>query len=127
MSLPSICPKTGSGSCTGDACTMHVMDWRSKEEYCIVGYYPNRERKSQGEPVVDNYAAGNRAKGTQNNRAAPPSNINSKLNGLTEYEEPASWLLDNDNKRNNHLAKSKKLLDMKDIPNDYEAEFWNKQ
>ncbi|MCL7415036.1 MAG: hypothetical protein M8349_03100 [ANME-2 cluster archaeon] len=122
MALPTICPKTGSGSCIGDACTMHVMDWRSKEEYCIVGYYPDRERKSQGEPVVDNYAASK-----QTNRAKPPSDLNSKLDGLTEYEEPALQTMDEGSNVHVRLEKRKKLLDMNDIPNDYEAEFWNKQ
>ncbi|MEA3294842.1 MAG: hypothetical protein U9P81_07705 [Euryarchaeota archaeon] len=63
---------------------MYIVEWRSKEEYCIIGYYPASERKSMGKPIIDDYAKG--------------------ILGKT---------------------KTRNMMNMEDIPDDYEKEFWD--
>ncbi|MBE0524825.1 MAG: hypothetical protein IBX40_10900 [Methanosarcinales archaeon] len=58
MPLPPLCPKTENSPCLGETCPMYTIDWRSKDEYCMIGYYPAGSRKILGEPVVDTYAKG---------------------------------------------------------------------
>jgi hypothetical protein len=84
MALPLQCQRTKTGSCIGDKCPMYIVEWRSKEEYCIIGYYPVSERKSRGKPIIDDYARG--------------------ILGET---------------------KTKNMMNMEDIPDDYEKEFWD--
>ncbi len=124
MSLPSFCPKTGSGSCIGDKCPVYVMDWRSKDEYCNLGYYPDHERKSLGEPVVDNYASGIEVNSTKESDAHSRLDLNSKLEGLQECDEITVESEIEVAKPKNKVNKTMDLMNLGDLAEDYEAQFW---
>lgn len=124
MSLPTFCPKTDLGSCIGDKCPMYVMDWRSKDEYCNVGYYPDNERNSLGEPVVDNYASGIEENPTKKSDAHSRLDLNSKLEGLQECDEITVGPEIEVAKPKNKVRKTMNLMDLGDLSEDYEAQFW---
>ncbi|MCL7412502.1 MAG: hypothetical protein M8353_02665 [ANME-2 cluster archaeon] len=124
MSLPTFCPKTGNGSCIGDSCPVHVMDWRTKDEYCNVGYYPDYERNSQGNPVVDNYASGIEVDTVHNSDAHSRLDLNSMLHGLQECEEITAGPENEAAKPKNKVHRMMNLLNMDDLSDDYEAQFW---
>lgn len=104
---------------------MYVKDWRSTDEYCIMGYYSASDWKKQGEPVVDNYAA--KVKSTRKNstQAATRIDLGSKfeLQKTGKPELQPKQATDNIKIR---VKKAKNIMDMEDIPDDYEKEFWNK-
>ncbi len=123
MSIPSLCPKMESGSCIGDECPLYVMDWRSKEEYCNVGYYQKHERTAIGEQVVDNYAAQIKSPLEQTSDKTR-LDIDSMLNEFQESEEPAPVVVDENSKTKNKMQGAPQLMNMGDISEDYEAQFW---
>ena len=126
MSLPIVCPKTGSGPCTGNKCKMYILDWRSNEEYCIMGYYSTPDRKNLGEQVVDNYAA--KVKSTRKNstEAAIFVDVGSKSNSLQETEKPEHPPEQAPDNITSKVKKPKNITDLGDIPDDYEEQFWDK-
>ncbi len=126
MSLPTVCPKTGSGPCIGNKCQMYVLDWRSNEEYCIVGYYSASNRKNQGEPVVDNYAAKVRSTSTNSTKAAIFVDVGSKSDSLQETEKPGRQPRQAADNVTLKVKKTKNITDLGDIPDDYEEQFWDK-
>ena len=126
MSLPTVCPKTGSGPCIGNKCQMYVLDWRSNEEYCIVGYYSASNRKNQGEPVVDNYAAKVRSNSKNSTKAAIFVDAGSKSNSLKETGKPEQQPRQAADKTKLKVKETRKITDLGDIPDDYEEQFWEK-
>lgn len=104
---------------------MYIMDWRSKEEYCVVGYYPGGDRKAVGKPVVDNYAAVINEKG---GNITPVSQVDwdSKLDELQKTAEPETPTLQDDDKVKSKVEKAKNMMNLDEIPEDYEAQFWDK-
>jgi len=126
MSLPTVCPKTGSGPCTGNKCKMYILDWRSNEEYCIMGYYSIPDRKNLGEQVVDNYAA--KVKSTRKNstEAAIFVDVGSKSDSLHETEKPERQSEQAPDNVTSNVKKTKNITDLGDIPDDYEEQFWDK-
>ena len=126
MSLPTVCPKTGSGPCIGNKCQMYVLDWRSNEEYCIVGYYSASNRKNQGEPVVDNYAAKVRSTSKNSTKAAIFVDAGSKSNSLKETGKPERQPRQAADTVALNVKKTKNITDLGDIPDDYEEQFWDK-
>ncbi len=125
MSLPTVCPKTGSGPCIGNKCQMYVLDWRSNEEYCILGYYTASNWKKQGEQVVDNYAAKVRSNSKNSTKVAIFVDARSKSDSLKETEKPgrqSRQVVDNVTLK---VKKTKNITDLGDIPDDYEEQFWN--
>ena len=126
MSLPTVCPKTGSGPCIGNKCQMYVLDWRSNEEYCIIGYYSTPDRKNQGEPVVDNYAAKVKSTSKNSTKAAIFVDAGSKSDSPQETEKPGQQPRQAADNVTLKVKKTKNLTDLGDIPDDYEKEFWDK-
>lgn len=123
MSTPTSCPKMESGSCIGDECPLYVMDWRSKEEYCNVGYYQKHERTAMGEQVVDNYAS--RIKSPLEQTGDKTSlDIDSMLNEFHESEEPVPAVVVKTSEPRDKMQVSSQLMNMGDISEDYEAQFW---
>ena len=125
MSLPTVCPKTGSGPCIGNKCQMYVLDWRSNEEYCILGYYTASNRKNQGEPVVDNYAAKVRSNSKNSTKVAIFVDARSKSDSLKETEKPGRQSRQAADNVTLKVKKTKNITDLGDIPDDYEEQFWN--
>lgn len=123
MSLPTFCPKTGDCSCIGESCPVHVMDWRTKDEYCNVGYYPEYERNSLGKPVVDNYASGIEVN-TAHTSDVNKLDLNSMLHGLQECEEITAGPEVEVAKPKNKVHRTVNLLNLGDLSDDYEAQFW---
>ena len=126
MSLPTVCPKTGSGPCIGNKCQMYVLDWRSNEEYCILGYYTASNRKNQGEPVVDNYAAKVRSNSKNSTKVAIFVDARSKSDSLKETEKPGRQSRQAADNVTLKVKKTKNITDLGDIPDDYEEQFWDK-
>lgn len=56
MTLPDICPRDGASHCKKNACHLYVVDWRSGDEQCIIGYRSTHKSLSKSAPVVDSYA-----------------------------------------------------------------------
>lgn len=126
MSLPTVCPKTGSGPCIGNKCQMYVLDWRSNEEYCILGYYSLSNRKNQGEPVVDNYAAKIRSTSKNSTKVAIFVDAKSKSDSLQETEKPGRQSRQTADNMTLKVKKTKNITNLGDIPDDYEEQFWDK-
>ncbi len=125
MSLPTVCPKTGSGPCIGNKCQMYVLDWRSNEGYCIVGYYSASGRKNLGEPVVDNYAAKVRSNSKNSTKVAIFVDAKSKSDRLKETGKPEQQPRHTANNVTLKVKKTKNITDLGDIPDDYEEQFWD--
>jgi len=131
MALPLFCPKTENSPCLGETCPMYTIDWRSKDEYCMIGYYPTGSRKKLGEPVVDTYAK----KGIDEGKTAPATRKNDWI--LLEDELPETSVLDSQAESSEKVTDpisekkiekkqgSKDFINLKDIPDDYEEEFWS--
>jgi hypothetical protein len=62
MTLPDICPRDGASHCKKNACHLYVVDWRSGDEQCIIGYRSTHKSLSRSSPVVDSYARDTRRK-----------------------------------------------------------------
>ncbi|WP_292463659.1 hypothetical protein [Methanolobus sp.] len=62
MTLPDICPRDGASHCKKNACHLYVVDWRSGDEQCIIGYRSTHKSLSRSSPVVDSYAQDTRRK-----------------------------------------------------------------
>jgi hypothetical protein len=56
MTLPNICPKDGSPQCKGPACHLYIVDWRSGDKQCIIGYSSTHKRNISSRSVEDTYA-----------------------------------------------------------------------
>jgi len=125
MSLPTVCPKTGSGPCIGNKCQMYVLDWRSNEEYCILGYYTASNWKKQGEQVVDNYAAKVRSNSKNSTKVAIFVDARSKSDSLKETEKPGRQSRQAVDNVTLKVKKTKNITDLGDIPDDYEEQFWD--
>jgi hypothetical protein len=134
MPLPSLCPKSKNSACSGDACAMYTTDWRSKDEYCMIGYYPAGSRKKLGEPVEDTYARG--MKGINEGKITHTTRKTERI--LQEDELPETSVLDSQAESQaedvtNLISQekiekkqvSKDFINLKDIPDDYEEEFWS--
>ena len=126
MSLPIVCPKTGSGPCTGNKCKMYILDWRSNEEYCIMGYYSTPCLKNLGEPVVDNYAANVKSTSKNSTKSAIFVDAKSKSDSLQETEKPEHQPKSAADNITSKVKKTKNITDLGDIPDDYEEQFWDK-
>lgn len=123
MSLPLLCPKTGSGQCVGNKCQMYILDWRFNDEYCIIGYYSAPDRKKLGVPIVDNYAAKVKSIRKKSTQATTRTNLGSKFE-LQKTGKPDSQPKQTTDNIKLKVRKSKNILD--DIPDDYEEQFWEK-
>ena len=105
---------------------MYVLDWRSNEEYCIIGYYSASDRKNQGEPVVDNYAAKVKSTSKNSTKAAIFVDAGSKFDSHQETAKPERQPKQAADNVTLKVKKTKNITDLGDIPDDYEKEFWDK-
>ena len=62
MTLPDVCPRDGVSQCKKADCHLYIIDWRSGDEQCIIGYSSTRKKMSKSSPVVDTYAERTRLK-----------------------------------------------------------------
>jgi hypothetical protein len=104
---------------------MYVLDWRSNEEYCILGYYTASNRKNLGEPVVDNYAAKVRSNSKNSTKVAIFVDAKSKFDSLKETEKPEQQPRQAVDTAALNVKKTKNITDIADIPDDYEEQFWD--
>ncbi|MBN2111036.1 MAG: hypothetical protein JW705_08145 [Methanosarcinaceae archaeon] len=56
MTLPEVCPRDGVSQCKKSECHLYVIDWRTGDEQCIIGYSSTHKKMSRPSPVVDTYA-----------------------------------------------------------------------
>ncbi|TGC08948.1 hypothetical protein [Methanolobus halotolerans] len=62
MTLPEVCPRDGVSQCKKADCHLYIIDWRSGDEQCIIGYSSTHKQMSRSSPVVDTYADRTRLK-----------------------------------------------------------------
>ena len=72
MTLPDVCPKDGSSQCKGSACHLYIVDWRSGDEQCIIGYRSTQKKITASSAVEDTYAETTRRRMQQKPR---PENV----------------------------------------------------
>ena len=126
MSLPTVCPKTGSGPCIANECRMYIIDWRSNEEYCIIGYYSASDRKNLGRQVVDNYAAKVKSSRKNSTNAAIMVNVGSESDKPKDTKPADQQSGKTTNNIKIKVSKTNDITDLSDIPDDYEEQFWKK-
>jgi len=97
----------------------------------MIGYYPAGSRKKLGEPVVDTYAK----KGINKGKTAPATRKNdwilqkdelpetSALDSQAESSEKVTDLISE--KKIEKKQGSKDFINLTDIPDNYEEEFWS--
>lgn len=56
MTLPDVCPKDGVSQCKKKACHLYVLEWRTGDEQCIIGYSSTHKELSRSTPMEDTYA-----------------------------------------------------------------------
>ncbi|TQD28331.1 hypothetical protein [Methanolobus vulcani] len=62
MTLPDVCPKDGVSQCKKKACHLYVVDWRTGDEQCVIGYRSTHKELSRSTPMEDTYAESTRMK-----------------------------------------------------------------
>ncbi len=60
MTLPDVCPKDGVSRCKKKECHLYVVDWRTGDEQCIIGYRSTHKELSRSVPLEDTYAESTR-------------------------------------------------------------------
>jgi hypothetical protein len=56
MTLPDVCPRDGVSSCKKKDCHLYVIEWRTGDEQCIIGYRLTHKELSRSAPLEDTYA-----------------------------------------------------------------------
>ncbi|WMW21671.1 hypothetical protein RE476_09790 [Methanolobus mangrovi] len=56
MTLPDVCPKDGVSHCKKKACHLYVVEWRTGDEQCVIGYRSTHKQLSKSMPMEDTYA-----------------------------------------------------------------------
>ncbi|MBP1909663.1 hypothetical protein [Methanolobus bombayensis] len=56
MTLPDVCPKDGVSQCKKKACHLYVVEWRTGDEQCIIGYQSTHKELTRSTPMEDTYA-----------------------------------------------------------------------
>lgn len=113
MTLPARCPKSGNNNpCLSKTCPMYVTDWRSGDEYCAIGY--ERAGSIPGINKGDNAPSTGNAESISSGNELPPASIKATVQskGVIEIQ----------NQKN---QKSRDFNSLKDIPDDYEEQFWS--
>jgi hypothetical protein len=60
MTLPDVCPKDGVSQCKKKACHLYVVEWRTGDEQCVIGYSSTHKEFSRSTPMEDTYAESTR-------------------------------------------------------------------
>jgi hypothetical protein len=56
MTLPDVCPKDGVSQCKKKDCHLYVVEWRTGDEQCIIGYSSTHKELTRSTPMEDTYA-----------------------------------------------------------------------
>ncbi|WP_292467894.1 hypothetical protein [Methanolobus sp.] len=56
MTLPDVCPRDGVSHCKKKACHLYVVEWRTEDEQCVIGYSSTHKQLSKSTPMEDTYA-----------------------------------------------------------------------
>lgn len=109
MAIPAFCPKNGSSSCTSEKCSMFIVDWRSKDEYCMLGY---NQTEGVEKITVQTKNGGFDWNATYETLREPGTAEK------PEAEEPVKVV-----KKDKKVSKPNNFL--VELPEDFEEEFWN--
>ncbi|MDG6243937.1 MAG: hypothetical protein QCH31_06040 [Methanolobus sp.] len=60
MTLPDVCPRDGVSRCKKKDCHLYVVEWRTGDEQCIIGYRLTHKELSRSAPLEDTYAESTR-------------------------------------------------------------------
>jgi hypothetical protein len=60
MTLPDVCPRDGISHCKKKACHLYVVEWRTGDEQCVIGYRSTHKQLSKSMPMEDTYAQSTR-------------------------------------------------------------------
>ncbi len=152
MTLPDICPKDGSSQCKGSSCHLYIVDWRSGDEQCIIGYSATHKKITSSHSVEDTYAESTRRRTGRNighkvvdysarskslesveGRVVPESSLEAKkLEFVSEklvVNNKDTMVFESTTVTEEVSVEDKKrktiddLMDL-DLPGDYEEEFW---
>ena len=73
MTLPDVCPRDGVSHCKKKACHLYVVEWRTGDEQCVIGYRSTHKELSKSIPMEDTYAQSTRMRlGKQKERESRP-------------------------------------------------------
>lgn len=56
MTLPNVCPRDGVSQCKKKDCHLYVVEWRTGDEQCVIGYRSTHKELSKSMPMEDTYA-----------------------------------------------------------------------
>ncbi|SFM69589.1 hypothetical protein [Methanolobus profundi] len=56
MTLPDVCPRDGVSQCKKKDCHLYVVEWRTGDEQCVIGYSSTHKEFSQSTSLEDTYA-----------------------------------------------------------------------
>lgn len=62
MTLPDVCPRDGVSQCKKKDCHLYVVEWRTGDEQCIIGYRSTHKELSRSVSLEDNYVENTRIK-----------------------------------------------------------------
>ena len=151
MVLPEVCPIDNESQCKKKDCHLYHIDWRTDQENCSIGYGHIRRYESPERKVVDTYAEDTQKRlhenemhnenGSQREHLRPVRQIieeecEIQADGPEEHviistKEATVFAAgpapgkDDLSEKEEKKTKLDRLLDMDDIPEDYEKEFWN--
>ncbi len=94
MTLPDVCPKDGISRCKKKECHLYVVEWRTGDEQCIIGYRSTHKELTRSVPMEDTYAERTRirleqSKGREMNPCPEAGDTRSKKKHL-ERKVPGS-------------------------------------
>lgn len=97
MTLPDTCPRDGETRCKKKTCHLYVVDWRTGDEQCIIGYVSTHKVMSKSDPVIDTYA--------QDTRKRIADRKGQQIQD--KDEDPVAPSADFDQKKELHLSRTK--------------------
>ncbi|MDY0387687.1 MAG: hypothetical protein RBT65_11310 [Methanolobus sp.] len=56
MTLPDVCPRDGVSHCKKKDCHLYVVEWRTGDEQCVIGYMSTHKELSKSISMEDTYA-----------------------------------------------------------------------
>ncbi|WP_342303854.1 hypothetical protein [Methanolobus sp. ZRKC5] len=62
MTLPDVCPRDGVSHCKKKDCHLYVVEWRTGDEQCVIGYSSTHKELSKSMPMEDTYAQSTRTR-----------------------------------------------------------------
>ncbi|WP_340820112.1 hypothetical protein [Methanolobus sp. WCC4] len=62
MTLPDVCPRDGVSQCKKKECHLYILEWRTGDEQCVIGYRSTHKELSRSVSLEDTYVENTRKK-----------------------------------------------------------------